>query len=389
MEVHASAWDRKRPALFRNDSGDNLGQGRSMGCIGRVETDGVRVSLIAVCHHSSGVLPCCVQSFRRQAKAAGVASEVIVVEHSEDDGEASAVEASEPDTLLRRPNRGYAAGLNAGVLEATGDLVFLANPDIEFLNGSVGALVDAVVGGADVAGPQLLWDREGEVILPIPDDPSPVAELGRTISRRWPTRRALERVIERSWEVWASTRPCRVPSLRGPLLALRRDTARRLGPLDEGYFLYYEETEWLWRARKNGASLVLAPGSRVVHRWGHATCRHSDSAAVEERSRIRFFERNYSGLFHALLRRLAPKVEPPGLEFAEVGDPSQIPIIEADIWLASLVNHMQPSIGSLRVPKLSPAILEIAGVDRWYAVAARRVNSRWRLQGRWTWETTR
>ena len=358
-----------------------------MGCIGKLENEEMKISLIAVCHHSSGVLPCCVQSFRRQAKAAGVASEVIVVEHSEDDGEASAVEASEPDTLLRRPNRGYAAGLNAGVSEAAGDLVFLANPDIEFLNGSVGALVDAVVGGSDVAGPQLFWDYEAEVILPIPDDPSPVAELGRTISRRWPTRRALERVIERSWKVWASTRPCRVPSLRGPLLALRRDTVKRLGPLDEGYFLYYEETEWLWRARKNGARLVLTPGSRVIHRWGHATRRHSDSAAVEARSRRRFFERNYPKPFRVLLRRLAPRVEPPGLDFTEVDSPSEIPAVEADIWLASLVNQMQPSVGSLRVSKLPSAILEIAGVDRWYAVAARRVNSRWRLQGRWTWET--
>ena len=133
--------------------------------------------------------------------------------------------------------------------------------------------------------------------------------------------------------------------------------------------------------------LVLVPGSRVVHRWGHATRRRSDCAVVEEQSRIRFFKRNYSRLFRALLRHLAPKVEPPGLEFDEVDGPSQIPVIEADIWLASLVNHMQPSIGSLRVSKLPSAIREITGVDRWYAVAARRVNSRWRLQGRWTWET--
>jgi len=347
----------------------------------------MKISLIAVCHHSSEVLPRCVQSFRRQAETAGVVPEVIVVEHSEDDREASAVEAVEPDRLLRRPNRGYAAGLNTGVTQATGDLVFLANPDIEFLHGSVEALVEAVVGGADVAGPQLLWDRGGDVLLPIPDDPSPIAELTRTISRRWPTRRALEKIIERSWELWASKRPCRVPSLRGPLLALRQDEAGRLGPMDEDYFLYYEETEWLWRARRRGAKLVLVPGSRVVHRWGHATRRRSDCAAVEERSRIRFFKRNYSRLFRALLRHLAPKVEPPGLEFSEVDGPSQIPAIEADIWLASLVNHMQPSIGGLRVSKLPPAILEIAGVDRWYAVAARRENSRWRLQGRWTWKT--
>ena len=358
-----------------------------MGRLGWVGAKGVKISLISVCHHSSGVLPECVESFRQQAKTAGFLTEVIVVEHSEDDHEASMVEATRPDRVLRRPNQGYAAGLNAGVSEASGELLLLGNPDIVFLEGSVGALADVVADGVDVAGPQLFWDRAGELILPIPDDPSPAAELARTMGRRWPSRRALERVIERSWRVWTADDPCPVPSLRGPLLALSRDTAQRLGPLDEGYFLYYEETEWLWRARRLGARLALVPGSRVVHRWGHSTCRHGDSAAVEERSRVRFFDRNYPRLVRVLLSRLAPRVEPPGPDFTEVERPSEIPEIEADVWLISIVNRMQPSMGSLRVSSVPPAILEIAGIDRWYAVAARREGGRWRLQGRWTWQT--
>jgi GT2 family glycosyltransferase len=347
----------------------------------------MKLSLIAVCHHSSKVLPGCVQSFRREAMSAGVEAEVLVVEQSENDGEANAAEASRPDAILRQPNRGYAAGLNAGVRAATGDVFFLANPDIEFLRGSVGALVDAATGGASVAGPQLLWDRGGEIFLPIPDDPSPRAELLRALNRRRPTRRALERAGKRSWAVWSGEAPCRVPSLRGPLLALSRDAAARLGPMDEGYFLYYEETEWLWRALRSGAELVVAPQSRVVHRWGHSTRRNNESAAIEDRSRARFFERNYPRPYRILLERLAPKSEPAGLAFAEITGPAEIPAIEADIWLASIVNTMQPSIGGLGTSKIPPAIHEIEGVDRWYAVAARRVNSRWRLQGRWTWQT--
>ena len=348
----------------------------------------MKISLIAVCHHSSKVLPGCVRSFRREAMAAGVEPEVVVVEHSEDDLEANAVEASEPDRMLRQPNRGYAAGLNTGVRVATGDVFFLANPDIEFLSGSVRALVEAVAGGATVAGPQLLWDPDGEVFLPIPDDPSPRAELVRVLNRRWPSLRALERAVERSWVVWAADKPCRVPSLRGPLLALDRDTASRLGPLDEEYFLYYEETEWLWRARRAGAELVVAPKSRVVHRWGHSTRRNSESVAIEERSRIRFFERNYPRSYRVLLRRLAPKTEPTGVDFVDVAGPAEIPVIETDVWMASIVNSMEPSIGGLGTSMIPSAIEEIVGVDRWYAVAARRVNSRWRLQGRWTWQTS-
>ncbi|MEX1310160.1 MAG: glycosyltransferase, partial [Candidatus Sulfomarinibacteraceae bacterium] len=173
----------------------------------------MRVSLVVVCHYSSGVLPLCVSSFRKQAGAAGIEPEVVVVEHSENDGEAAAAAACEPERILVRPNRGYAAGLNAGAAAASGDLVFLANPDIEFLDGGVGGLVDAIAGGADVAGPQLVWDPAGEVLLPIPDDPGPVAELGRTIRRRRPFPSSFDDRFASSWRVWTSDEPCAVPSL--------------------------------------------------------------------------------------------------------------------------------------------------------------------------------
>ncbi len=357
-----------------------------MGRLGRMDNRRMKVSLIVVCHHSSGVLAGCVESFRRQAEAAGVVSEVVAVEHSEDDGEAAAVEVCRPDRLMRRPNRGYAAGLNAGLSEATGDLVFLANPDIEFLDGSVAGLVDAVAGGAHVAGPQLLWDRSGEVVLPIPDDPSPMAELARTLRARWPRRGALEARVAASWRVWTAEEPCEARSLRGPLMALDRDTARWLGPLDEGYFLYYEETEWLWRARRRGARLVLAPRSRVVHRWGHATRRCGDTEAIAERSRVRFFERNYPAPLRALLNRLAVSGSPSDGLFERVAGPDAIPETAADVWLLSIVSQMEPSVGCLGVSSLPPAARELSSSGRWYAVAARLENGRWRLRGSWMWE---
>lgn len=346
----------------------------------------MKVSLVVVCHHSSGVLPGCVSSFRDGARAVGVEPEIVVVEHSEDDRETAAAAECSPDLLLRRPNRGYAAGLNAGVVESTGEVVFLANPDIVFLDGAVEALIDALGVGADVAGPQLVWDPEGEVLLPIPDDPGPAAELQRTIRRRRPTPASIDGRLTASWRVWTADRPCRVPSLRGPLMALRREAFEKLGPLDEGYFLYYEETEWLWRARRRGADLVLAPRSRVVHRWGHSTRRMGDSAEIEERSRVRFFERNYPLWMRLLLRWVSPTAGAPVGGFEPVSGPEAVPATPADVWMLSIGPQMEPSVGCLGVSALPPAARELSSSGRWYAVAARLDGRRWRQSGRWTWE---
>jgi N-acetylglucosaminyl-diphospho-decaprenol L-rhamnosyltransferase len=348
----------------------------------------MKVSLVVVCHHSSGVLPGCVSSFREVTRAAGIETEIVVVEHSEDNDEAVAVAECSPDLVLRRPNRGYAAGLNAGVAESTGEVVFLANPDIAFLDGSVAALIDALDGGADVAGPQLVWDPEGEVLLPVPDDPGPAAELRRTIQRRRPTAASIDGRLAAAWRVWNADRPCRVPSLRGPLMAVRRKVFQKLGPLDEGYFLYYEETDWLWRARRRGADLVLAPRSRVVHRWGHSTRRLGDAAGIEERSRARFFERNYPLWIRVLLRWVSPTSGAPPVGFEPVPGPEAVPETPSDVWLLSIVPQMEPSVGCLGASALPPAARELSSRGRWYAVAAGLDGRRWRQAGRWTWERT-
>ena len=96
----------------------------------------MKVSLVVVCHHSSEVMSECVSSFRRVGGEASVQTEVVAVEQSDDQGEQRAVAAMDVDRMVVRPNAGYAAGLNAGMEEATGETLLLANPDIRFAGGS-------------------------------------------------------------------------------------------------------------------------------------------------------------------------------------------------------------------------------------------------------------
>ena len=338
-----------RTGFLRRRGGGDPGRGRPMGRLGRMEARAMKVSLIAVCHHSSGVLPGCVESFRRQAEAAGVVTEVVVVEHSEDDGEAAAVEACEPDRILRRPNRGYAAGLNAGVSEASGDAASSSPTRIS----SFSTAVSAASGrrrcrwcgrGRSTA---CLGSLPARSFCRSPTTRARCAELARTVRPRWPHAPRPRARIAASWRVWTAEEPCAVPSLRGPLMALDRETARRLGPLDEEYFLYYEETEWLWRARRRGAR--LGPGAP---RRGWSTAgdtpreRRGDSAAIEERSRIRFFERNYPGSLRVAARRIgcAPSIRATGFE-PRLRVRMRSRRSPADVWLLSIVSQMEPSIG--------------------------------------------
>jgi hypothetical protein len=159
----------------------------------------------------------------------------------------------------------------------------------------------------------------------------------------------------------------------------------RLGPLDEGYFLYYEETEWLWRARRRGVGTAVAADARVVHRWGHATVRRDDARDVERASRERFFERNYPSRWRRLLERVGSGSRDRAVPASQVRGPDGIPPTPADLWLVSNDRRLEPAAASLGGVRLPASVDELAARGEWYALAARRSALGWRVQGLWRW----
>ncbi|GAB3133845.1 hypothetical protein GCM10027289_24420 [Tsukamurella serpentis] len=69
--------------------------------------------------------------------------------------------------------------------------------------------------------------------------------------------------------------------LTGACLAISRDAWEALGPFDEEFFLYGEETDWQARARSSGWTLRLTDDAGVEHS-GHGTVR--DDAVAWQRS---------------------------------------------------------------------------------------------------------
>jgi GT2 family glycosyltransferase len=347
----------------------------------------MKISLVVVCHHSSRVLSRCVESFRREAAASAVEAEIVAVEHSEDGNETELVRKVGVDRLLERPNRGYAAGLNAGAQEATGEVLLLANPDISFFPGSVGALLAGIRRGYDVVGPQFAWDDEGLVLLPAAEDPSPRAEFGRALRLRspWLWSASLSRTLDQTWRFWTADETVPVGGLRGALLGVPKEALTRFGPFDEGYFLYYEETEWLWRARRRGARLGLAADAKVQHRWGHATGQSEGAAEREETSRRRFVTRNYGAIWRRILRAGGGVDRRSPIVVERLEDSASVPSRMADLWLASPFPHLLPALGSVRTETMPSSFLDFCRTWRWVVGAAARNNGRWQIDGAWTW----
>jgi GT2 family glycosyltransferase len=105
-------------------------------------------------------------------------------------------------------------------------------------------------------------------------------------------------------------RPLQIDWVSGACMIIRREVIEAIGLLDEGYFLYFEETDFILRARRAGWSCWHIPDARVVHYVGQSTGvtakdkRGQRTPAYWFESRRRYFVLNY-GLPYALLTDLA------------------------------------------------------------------------------------
>jgi N-acetylglucosaminyl-diphospho-decaprenol L-rhamnosyltransferase len=93
--------------------------------------------------------------------------------------------------------------------------------------------------------------------------------------------------------------------LSGACLLLRREAFAQVGGFDEGYFMYFEDTDLCERLARAGWDVVYAPSATVVHQGGHATSRHLDRMSkAHHDSAYRYLSRRYSGAAWAPVRAI-------------------------------------------------------------------------------------
>ncbi len=219
------------------------------------------ITAVVVAFRSADHLPDLLRALDQQ----GV-DEVVVVDNASPDDSADVARATLPTVrVVSLPeNRGFAAGVNAGLAAATGHLLLIVNPDVRLRPGALGALRAASKRhpGA-VLGPAVR-DGDGRLLPTRRSLPTFGSLLGEEVLI--PERAAPGGWPQRLWSRWQSYESeVDAPLLSGVCLLVPRAVWREVGPFDEGYFLYWEEIDWQLRARALGHRTVLVPGSEIEH----------------------------------------------------------------------------------------------------------------------------
>ncbi|WP_156756186.1 glycosyltransferase [Actinokineospora pegani] len=225
------------------------------------------VAVVIVTYNSADVIAECLRALPAALAGAGE-SRVVVVDNASTDGTADVVVATDSSVKVvhRTGNDGFAAGVNAGVQHAAGCDVLVLNADIRLAPGSVAELRAAVVSG--VAAPRLTGP-DGGVQHSLRRTPTVLRTLGEAVlgGTRAGRFRALGEVVtspsayERAHDVeWAT----------GAAWLATRDCLDAVGPLEERFLLYSEETDFMLRAGAAGFPVRFAPAARAVHLGGES-----------------------------------------------------------------------------------------------------------------------
>lgn len=197
--------------------------------------------------------------------------QLVVADNASGDSTLSCLARLAPDALIVRTggNQGYAGGVNAAVAAAAPTRAYLVlNPDVRLTPGVVRVLCNGLTAQVGVTVPRLT-DSAGRLAHSLRREPTVLRALGEAVlggrlSGRFP---ALGEVVRdptayehNSAADWAT----------GAVLMVSQECMAAVGPWDESFFLYSEETDFLLRARDAGYRVRLVPSARAVHGGGES-----------------------------------------------------------------------------------------------------------------------
>jgi GT2 family glycosyltransferase len=241
------------------------------------------VSVVVVTWNAADHVERCLESVRGHA--------TIVVDNGSTDGTVALVRERFPDVrVIEQENKGMGGGNNTGLLAATGRYVLLLNSDAWVVGDGIqrlAAFADAHPRAA-VVGPRL-QNPDGSLQRSVRGDPTlwRLATEYLFLRKLGPQTDAFNAFYGGGFPY---DRSLLVESLYGAALLVRREAVEEVGLFDEDFFMFSEETDWLYRFRRAGWEVWFTPDAEVVHLGGAS---HGGRLYVENlRGILRFMSKN-------------------------------------------------------------------------------------------------
>lgn len=265
----------------------------------------IKISVIIVHYKVKERLFECLSSIYQHSK--NVSFEIIVVDNDE-------VKNIQKDLFNKFPkvkyipspkNVGYGAGNNLGVKNASGEFIFVLNPDTLLTNNVLKILSDFLDKKSKyaIAAPLLLDENKKIYPLQGTEVLSPLKAIFSlsVINKVFPNN-----IFAKNYWLknWTKKEVKNVGTVPGTAFLIRKDIFKKVGGFDEKFFLYFEEHDICLRILKRGLLIAMNPEAKIIHHWGKSTSKSTKNInKIFNESRFYYFKKNF-GLVAAILVEL-------------------------------------------------------------------------------------
>lgn len=162
--------------------------------------------------------------------------------------------------IQNRSNLGYSGGNNIGIREALAwgaDFVFVLNPDTKILSDTLKNLVAvSVENNAGIVGPKIYFQDKRIWFAGGIFDQANVLGKHRGVNEE--DKGQYQQIQETDF-------------ITGAAILIRKDVFESTGFFDERFFLYYEDSDFCFRAKKAGFKILYVPDAVVYHENAKST----------------------------------------------------------------------------------------------------------------------
>ena len=212
--------------------------------------------------------------------------EVIVVDNASKDGSISYLKKIYKKVIFiqNKDNLGYAGGNNVGIryaMKHDADIVALLNNDVVVTPGFFKELLDVITMNPKIGivGPKTYYQNKNKII----------EDAGGKLSHRY---FGINRGQSEK-DTGKYNKISKVDYVSGSAMAIDTAVIKKIGLLDERFFLYYEDGDFCLRARKAGYKCVYVPNAVQYHIGGASTKMGSSlHEYYNVRNHLLFIEKN-------------------------------------------------------------------------------------------------
>lgn len=258
----------------------------------------IDLSIVIVSYNTKKITEDCIESINRSLTNTEIKYEIVVVDNDSRDGSAEALQKIAEDKnshlvyFQTGSNLGFGRGNNFGVKKANGKYILLLNSDTIVLNRSIEKLFSFYVAQekqVHFLGAKLL---NGDL------SPQPSACRFFTLPVVFAT-------LLMKGDYWGLTRSspdkfCKTDWISGACIMTTKKYYQRLGGFDKNIFMYMEEVDLLYRAKKLGLNTYFYPDSQIIH-LGSASSNGKTFPILQVYKGFLFFYKKHYSIFHLLI----------------------------------------------------------------------------------------